>query len=314
MESKPLLSICIPTYNRATYLEKCLESIVQQEGFDDRVEIVISDNCSTDDTQKIGEIYSERYSNVKYFRNEENVLDKNFTLVFQRANGVLRKLTNDTILYYSGAIQYMIDAVNAYRETKPQLYFHNSANQKEDMILADTLEKYILSLGYWITWIGSISVWEDDCDDLKTLIENAHTKLGQVPYLLENYEKRGKAIILNRVIMESQSVGKKDLSYGIFTVFYDNFLGFIRRYVDNGDLLEDTYEGLRKNLLLDFFSEWVVNKRLYAENFIFSDEDLEELIYEAYRKESYYKYYRFILFIRMFKETIKKMIKKAMRK
>lgn len=47
-EKKPLLSICIPTYNRAEYLEKSLESIIRQSEFhSDDVDVVISDNCST---------------------------------------------------------------------------------------------------------------------------------------------------------------------------------------------------------------------------------------------------------------------------
>ena len=53
---KPLLSICIPTYNRSGYLEQCLESIVHQERFDE-IEVIISDNCSTDDTEAVCKKY-----------------------------------------------------------------------------------------------------------------------------------------------------------------------------------------------------------------------------------------------------------------
>ena len=54
--NKPLLSICIPTYNRAHYLKECLGSIVAQ--FDDRdvrdnVEVVVSDNASPDNTREL---------------------------------------------------------------------------------------------------------------------------------------------------------------------------------------------------------------------------------------------------------------------
>ena len=116
--NKPLLSICIPTYNRASYLEQCLESIVGQECFDSRVEVVISDNCSTDDTQTVGMQYQEQYGNIHYFRNEENVLDRNFALVFQRATGYLRKLTNDTVIYKAGAIEYMLKAAEENKVLK----------------------------------------------------------------------------------------------------------------------------------------------------------------------------------------------------
>ena len=47
--NKPLLSICIPTYNRSYYLKECLDCIVCQfrdKEVCDQVEIVISDNAS----------------------------------------------------------------------------------------------------------------------------------------------------------------------------------------------------------------------------------------------------------------------------
>lgn len=49
---KPLLSICIPTYNHAELL-KLLVSLVPQLLLTGSVEIVVSDNCSTDHTAEI---------------------------------------------------------------------------------------------------------------------------------------------------------------------------------------------------------------------------------------------------------------------
>lgn len=52
--NKPILSICIPTYNRAKFLDKLLLQIFE---FDDllksRLQICISDNASTDNTQEV---------------------------------------------------------------------------------------------------------------------------------------------------------------------------------------------------------------------------------------------------------------------
>lgn len=74
MQSKPLLSICIPTYNREKYLKECLESIVNQKWFNiSDIEIVISDNASTDNTKELVHEYQKKYSNIKYHRNEENI-------------------------------------------------------------------------------------------------------------------------------------------------------------------------------------------------------------------------------------------------
>lgn len=59
---QPLLSICIPTYNRSQYLKETIDSIIGQEEFkSENVEIVISDNCSTDDTEIVCKKYIEQY-------------------------------------------------------------------------------------------------------------------------------------------------------------------------------------------------------------------------------------------------------------
>ena len=50
----PLLSICVPTYNRSRYLASLLEGLVAQIGdFPHPFELVISDNASTDDTPAV---------------------------------------------------------------------------------------------------------------------------------------------------------------------------------------------------------------------------------------------------------------------
>lgn len=71
---KPLLSICIPTYNRRYSLQNTLKSIIEQNEFKSwAVEIVISDNASTDETEKkIRGIYKV-YNNIRYFKNELNI-------------------------------------------------------------------------------------------------------------------------------------------------------------------------------------------------------------------------------------------------
>lgn len=70
MENKqPLLSICIPTYNRALVLKESLESL--EEVMDDpAIQVIVVDNASTDNTSQIVEPYMNR---ILYFRNNENI-------------------------------------------------------------------------------------------------------------------------------------------------------------------------------------------------------------------------------------------------
>lgn len=89
MENLPLLSICIPTYNRKKYLKESLDSIINQEWFnEEEIEIVISDNASIDNTTEFVKEYQNKYKNIKYFRNDENIgADRNIIKVLQLWNG-----------------------------------------------------------------------------------------------------------------------------------------------------------------------------------------------------------------------------------
>jgi abequosyltransferase len=48
--AKPLLTIAIPTYNRAGYLKELLSILADQLKDEPRVELIISDNASPDET------------------------------------------------------------------------------------------------------------------------------------------------------------------------------------------------------------------------------------------------------------------------
>jgi len=73
----PLLSICIPTYNRAAFLPDTLDSVVSQ--WADDLEITVADNASTDGTQALVESYREKYGAVRYFRWDSNQgADRNY--------------------------------------------------------------------------------------------------------------------------------------------------------------------------------------------------------------------------------------------
>ncbi len=307
---KPLLSICIPTYNRVEYLRQCLEAIVHQKGFDERVEIVISDNCSTDNTQAVGLHYQEEYENIRYFRNEENVLDKNFPLVFRKATGVFRKLTNDTIMYKPNSIEYILQAVEENITERPQLYFLNSGKMREEKFKALSMEDYIGILGFHITWIASFGIWEEDCDELDMMVEKAYTRLAQVPFLINNFSKHGCSVIYDKCLMDSVTPKNKNLTYGLYEVFYNTFLGFIRPLVNDGKITCECYEKVRRELLMGFFVDWIVNKETNNGQYRFSDEDLQGLVEKEFKEESYFSEYKRKLAKTRIKAKIKSTIKK----
>ena len=65
------VSVCIPTYNHAHFLKDAIDSVLAQTYTN--FELVIVDNCSTDDTEALVADYAARDGRVRYFCNEVNV-------------------------------------------------------------------------------------------------------------------------------------------------------------------------------------------------------------------------------------------------
>jgi glycosyltransferase involved in cell wall biosynthesis len=67
-----ILSIIIPSYNKEKQLQRLLDSIVKSASFDDTIEIIVSDDCSTDNTQEVIKPYLEKYQNITYILPSKN--------------------------------------------------------------------------------------------------------------------------------------------------------------------------------------------------------------------------------------------------
>jgi glycosyltransferase involved in cell wall biosynthesis len=81
-----LVSLGVPVFNGERELSRCLDSLLRQDY--PNLEIVISDNGSTDATSQIAERYSRADPRVKYFRAERNRgLVWNFNRVFELSSG-----------------------------------------------------------------------------------------------------------------------------------------------------------------------------------------------------------------------------------
>lgn len=82
----PKVSIGIPVYNGEKYLELALDSLIKQSFLD--LEIIISDNASTDRTEEICRSYQAQDSRIVYHRNNTNIgAAGNYKKVFQLAQG-----------------------------------------------------------------------------------------------------------------------------------------------------------------------------------------------------------------------------------
>jgi len=110
------LSVAIPTYNGAKYIREALDSIISQLGdIDEEIEIVISDNASTDRTPEIIKEYQNKYSFIRCFRNDKNLgADRNFDLVIRQSKGEYVWLFGDDDKLEGGAYKKVLEVLRKY--------------------------------------------------------------------------------------------------------------------------------------------------------------------------------------------------------
>lgn len=84
--AQPLVSIGMPICNESRFLEQSLLSLIAQDY--QNIEIIISDNASTDDSAQIGREYAERYPHITLIQCEQNIgAASNFDKVLRLATG-----------------------------------------------------------------------------------------------------------------------------------------------------------------------------------------------------------------------------------
>jgi glycosyltransferase involved in cell wall biosynthesis len=112
MGSTPTLTIGMPVYNMAAFMEASVASILEQSYGD--FELIISDNASTDGVDEIGRAFAARDPRVTYRRNAENVgLSANNNLLVPLARGRLFKWAPADDLLRPGYLDACVAAIDA---------------------------------------------------------------------------------------------------------------------------------------------------------------------------------------------------------
>lgn len=279
MKNRPLLSICIPTYNRSQYLDKAIESIVSDPVFLlGEVELVISDNASIDDTEIIVHKYSDKFSNIIYSKNSVNIVDKNLPTVIALANGVFCKLYNDTIILSPGGLTYIIECIKSNIECRPVLYFSNkNVGPGNTVEVYSSLDDFILATSYWPTWIASFGIWSEDFMNLADKFNGTELRLWQTVILYSVINDKKSVFVYNKKIIDIQPVDKKG-GYNLFDVFAINYLNIVMNFFNLGIISKNTYNFVKSDLFHNFLIPWYYNTVVEKNNFIYQLSGIENAI------------------------------------
>jgi len=126
--TQPILSLCIATLNREKYIGQTLASIVPQ--LSARVELVIVDGASTDDTPAIVKSFADGSPHVRYHRLPTNSgIDRDFDTAVSLCNGDYGWLMTDDDLLVPDAIARVLKSL----AESPQLLVVNARIMTADL-------------------------------------------------------------------------------------------------------------------------------------------------------------------------------------
>ena len=111
----PQVSICIPTFNAASYVGATIDSVLKQK-FQD-FEIVIVDNCSTDHTEAIVAEHMLLSEKIIFYKNEQNLgMAGNFNKCLEYARGEYIKYLCADDLLLPHCLEKMVNGLDAHPE------------------------------------------------------------------------------------------------------------------------------------------------------------------------------------------------------
>ena len=121
----PKVSVIVPVYNVEEYLERCLDSLVNQTLKD--IEIIIVNDGSTDGSKEIIQKYLNKYKNIVYLEKE---------------NGGLSSARNYGIPYAKGEYIGFVDSDDYVELTMYEKMYNKAIEEKSDMVECDFIWEY----------------------------------------------------------------------------------------------------------------------------------------------------------------------------
>jgi glycosyltransferase involved in cell wall biosynthesis len=105
--------VVVTSYGRARKLPATLDTILAQDFHD--FELIVSDDCSPDDTEAVGRDYERRDSRVRYRRNAQNLrMPGNLNAAIAEARGELIANLHDDDVYRSDLLSRWVAALDRY--------------------------------------------------------------------------------------------------------------------------------------------------------------------------------------------------------
>jgi glycosyltransferase involved in cell wall biosynthesis len=200
------------------------------------MEIIISDNCSTDDTQQIAQDAIDQGFNCRYIRNETNLgMDGNFINCFRKATGRYVWLLGDDDLIIIESLVRIVSLLDV-KEEYGLLHIYQKKDLSKDIFYITDSDYMIKTVSYYITFISANIVNTKYVDSID-LEKYRGTWLSQIPLYLHSSLNEKQNILYSMVTFDCAQDSLHNGGYNYFEVFVRNYHSILREYIYNKELL-----------------------------------------------------------------------------
>ena len=258
---EPVLSICIPIYNRSSCLVEMLDRFLEDRDlFEEKIFLYISDNDSKEDLKAIVEDYRGKGLNVHYHRNAQNIGgDMNICACYRAGRGKYTLVLGSDDIPQRGFLRRLLPLLE---EGEFGLVHINIYNRKKDWTVKDysDSDQFFMDMHGWITLI-SINIVATRFIPLVEIEKFVDKNFSQIPL----YLKAGSESQVNRVIHHSFLTGTEDgnpadtAGYNAFQVFIVNFLELMNGAVKAGQISRKAFRTIKRRSYKYLITQHIVN-------------------------------------------------------
>lgn len=220
-QDEPVLSICIPTYNRAEKLKCSIGTIIREFYDKDNVEILVSDNCSPDETESVMEFVLQYYPRVKYYRNEENIgPTRNFISCYKRAHGRYVWLFSDDDFLLRGTGDLVMKMLLKEKPVFAAVNANWSSGVDGYKVFHDK-NKFLNSVGIYITFISGLIFRRDYIMEIGNFEQYYDMLLPQSVIAVETMRHAGNYVVVTRCSINVSS--NQSVAYDLYKVWLEEY-------------------------------------------------------------------------------------------
>jgi abequosyltransferase len=226
MIDQNLLSFCIPTSNRGEILEECLQNLIEQIAFY-KFDIVISDNCSIDNTEAIVVEYQKKYPQIRYYKQLQPLpVDENFAFVLSKSTSEYTWLIGDSYRIYPDHFKEIIEHCNLKQYPLILLNSFDMIKNIPTTIYSD-LANLLKDLGWYLPFMSAYIYHKD-------VLKNANyrkfynSNFVQMGIVFDYFELKNFEIYwFSKNAITSTSLKKQSWHNEFLQVFAKNWTEFI---------------------------------------------------------------------------------------